>query len=142
MRPVDVLLDWYHRPTEICYAKLDHLCLNATLTCLVQFYLTLRTPSLCWCDNVFCRMSRLREPPPKFLPREWKHANDVHYGNAESERIRSELLTADSQRLMEQCDRATKRMQEQASKRLGKQLLFLPLTHQAFPPLTEMIYCY
>ncbi|XP_031429251.1 tektin-1 [Clupea harengus] len=67
-------------------------------------------------------MSRLREPPPKFLPREWKHANDVHYGNAESERIRSELLTADSQRLMEQCDRATKRMQEQASKRLEQRI--------------------
>ncbi|XP_062408048.1 tektin-1 [Sardina pilchardus] len=67
-------------------------------------------------------MSRLIEPPPKFLPHEWKHANDVNRGNAESERARSERLTVESQRLMEQCDRATKHMQDQARKRLEQRI--------------------
>ncbi|XP_063061879.1 tektin-1 isoform X2 [Engraulis encrasicolus] len=63
-------------------------------------------------------MSRLVEPAPKFLPHEWKHTNNVQFRNAESERARSERLTAESQRLMEQCDKTAKRMQAEASKKL------------------------
>lgn len=81
-------------------------------------------------------MSRLIEPPHKFLPHEWKHANNINCGNAESERARSERLTVESQQLMDQCDRATKRMQNQASKRLGKQL-FLVFDTLSIMPLTK-----
>ncbi|KAL2096098.1 hypothetical protein ACEWY4_008246 [Coilia grayii] len=67
-------------------------------------------------------MSRLVEPSPKFLPHEWRHGNNVQYRNAESERARSERLTAESERLIEQCEKATKRMQDEASKRLEQRI--------------------
>lgn len=60
------------------------------------------------------------DPPPKFLPPEWRLANQIHYGNAEAERSRSERLTAESKRLIEESGMAAKRMQQDASKRLGK----------------------
>lgn len=50
------------------------------------------------------------DPPPKFLPPEWRLANQIHYGNAEAERSRSERLTAESKRLIEESGMAAKRM--------------------------------
>ncbi|XP_014017688.2 tektin-1 isoform X2 [Salmo salar] len=67
-------------------------------------------------------MSRLMDPPPKFLPPEWRLANQIHYGNAEAERSRSERLTAESKRLIEESGMAAKRMQQDASKRLEQRI--------------------
>ncbi|XP_071214540.1 tektin-1-like [Salvelinus alpinus] len=62
-------------------------------------------------------MSRLMDPQPKFLP-EWRLANQIHYGSAEAERSRSERLTAESKRRIEESGMAAKRMQQDANKRL------------------------
>ncbi|XP_024298038.1 tektin-1 [Oncorhynchus tshawytscha] len=67
-------------------------------------------------------MSRLMDPPPKFLPPEWRLANQIHYGNAEVERSRSERLTAESKRLIEESGMAAKRMQQDANKRLEQRI--------------------
>uniref|UniRef100_A0A673X8C5 Uncharacterized protein n=1 Tax=Salmo trutta TaxID=8032 RepID=A0A673X8C5_SALTR len=64
-------------------------------------------------------MSRLMDPQPKFLP-EWRLANQIHYGSAEAERSRSERLTAESKRRIEESGMAAKRMQQDVNKRLGK----------------------
>uniref|UniRef100_A0A672MBA4 Uncharacterized protein n=1 Tax=Sinocyclocheilus grahami TaxID=75366 RepID=A0A672MBA4_SINGR len=66
-------------------------------------------------------MSRLMGPPDKFLPSEWKHANQVQFRSSEAERPHSQRLTAECQRLIEESDRSTKRMQQDALKKLGKQ---------------------
>uniref|UniRef100_A0A8C7IHH6 Tektin n=1 Tax=Oncorhynchus kisutch TaxID=8019 RepID=A0A8C7IHH6_ONCKI len=65
-------------------------------------------------------MSRVMDPQPKFLPPEWRLANQIHYGSAEAERSRSERLSAESKRLIEESGMAAKRMQPDANKRLGK----------------------
>ncbi|CAB1347669.1 unnamed protein product [Coregonus sp. 'balchen'] len=67
-------------------------------------------------------MSRLMDPPPKFLPPEWRLANQIHYGSAEAERSRSERLTAESKRLIEESGMAAKRMQQDANKRLEQRI--------------------
>ncbi|XP_030633677.1 tektin-1 [Chanos chanos] len=67
-------------------------------------------------------MSRLLEPPAKFLPPEWKYANQVHLRNAEAERARSERLTAECRRLIEESNKSAKRMQKDASKRLEQRI--------------------
>ncbi|XP_041733466.1 tektin-1 isoform X2 [Coregonus clupeaformis] len=67
-------------------------------------------------------MSRLMEPQPKFLPPEWRLANQIHYGSAEAERSRSERLTAESKRLIEESGMAAKRMQQDANKRLEQRI--------------------
>ncbi|KAI4902340.1 hypothetical protein NFI96_014072 [Prochilodus magdalenae] len=67
-------------------------------------------------------MSRVMEPPQKFLHSEWKHANRVHFGSAEAERARSERLSAECRRLIEESERSAKRMQQDANKRLEHRL--------------------
>lgn len=66
-------------------------------------------------------MSRLLGPPDKFLPSEWKHANQVHFRSSEAERAQSERLAAECQRLIEESNKYTNRMQQDAQKRLGMQ---------------------
>ncbi|KAL4647560.1 tektin-1-like [Arapaima gigas] len=63
-------------------------------------------------------MSRLMEVQPKFLMSEWHQANRMHYGNVEAKRLRSERLVAESQRLVEESDKATHRMQQEVNQRL------------------------
>ncbi|KPP75479.1 tektin-1-like [Scleropages formosus] len=65
-------------------------------------------------------MSRLRlvEMQPKFLMSDWHQANRMHYGNVEAKRLQSERLVAESQRLVEESDKATQRMQQEVNQRL------------------------
>ncbi|XP_043114385.1 tektin-1 [Puntigrus tetrazona] len=67
-------------------------------------------------------MSRLMGPPEKFLPSEWKHANQVHFRSSEAERSLSQRLTAECQRLIEESDRSTKRMQQDAQNKLEQRI--------------------
>lgn len=60
-------------------------------------------------------------PPNKFLPHEWKHANQVQFRRSEEERTRSEKLTSECKRLIEESNASTKRMQQDAQKKLGTQ---------------------
>ncbi|KAL1260996.1 hypothetical protein QQF64_008823 [Cirrhinus molitorella] len=68
------------------------------------------------------KMSRLMGPPDKFLPSEWKHANQVHFRSSEAERSQSQRLTAECQRLIEESDKSTKRMQQDAQKKLEQRI--------------------
>lgn len=65
-------------------------------------------------------MSQVLKAPPKFLPSEWKHANQVHFRNAEAERARSERLTDDCKRLIEESEKSVRRMQQDNKNSLGK----------------------
>uniref|UniRef100_A0A672LE10 Uncharacterized protein n=1 Tax=Sinocyclocheilus grahami TaxID=75366 RepID=A0A672LE10_SINGR len=65
-------------------------------------------------------MSGLMGSPDKFLPSEWKHANQVHFRSSEAERSLSQRLTAECQRLVEESDKSTKHMQQDAQKKLDK----------------------
>ncbi|MCI4386124.1 hypothetical protein PGIGA_G00058720 [Pangasianodon gigas] len=67
-------------------------------------------------------MSQVLKAPPKFLPSEWKHANYVHFRSAEAERARSERLTAECKRLIEDSEKSVRRMQQDANNRLEKRL--------------------
>ncbi|XP_067307767.1 tektin-1 [Pseudorasbora parva] len=67
-------------------------------------------------------MSRLMGPPDKFLPSEWKHANQVHFRSSEAERAHSERLTAECQRLIEESNTHTKHMQQDAQKKLEQRI--------------------
>ncbi|XP_055052953.2 tektin-1 [Misgurnus anguillicaudatus] len=67
-------------------------------------------------------MSRMMGPPNKFLPPEWKHANQINYRRSEEERARSEKLTAECKRLIEESNKSTKRMQQDAQKSLEQKL--------------------
>ncbi|XP_067102937.1 tektin-1 [Osmerus mordax] len=67
-------------------------------------------------------MSRLMGPPQKFMPPEWRLANQLQYVSAEAERARSERLIAESKRLMEESDNTAKRMQRDANQRLEQRI--------------------
>lgn len=64
-------------------------------------------------------MSQVLKAHPKFLPSEWKHANHVHFRIAEAERARSEQLTEECKRLIEDSEKSVRRMQQDANNRLG-----------------------
>jgi len=66
-------------------------------------------------------MSRLMGPPAKFLPSQWKHANQVHFRSSEAERAHSEKLRAECQRVIEESNKSTKHKQQDAQKKLGMQ---------------------
>lgn len=65
-------------------------------------------------------MAKLLQPPPKFLPSEWHLANKNQYHKAEAERSRSERLVAESERLVDEIDKSTRRSQSDVNKKLGK----------------------
>ncbi|XP_069040451.1 tektin-1 [Lepisosteus oculatus] len=67
-------------------------------------------------------MSRLIQLPPKFLPPEWQLANQMRYSSAAAERSRSERLSAESQRLVEETEKATRRAQEDVTKKLEQRI--------------------
>ncbi|NP_001007398.2 tektin-1 [Danio rerio] len=67
-------------------------------------------------------MSRLMGPPDRFLPSEWKHANQEHYRSSEAGRKHSEKLTAECERLIEECNKSNKRMQHDTQKRLERRI--------------------
>lgn len=65
-------------------------------------------------------MAKLLQPPPKFLPSEWHVANKNQYHKAEAERSRSERLVAESQRLVDEIEKTTRKSQSDVNKKLGK----------------------
>lgn len=65
-------------------------------------------------------MARLVQAPPKFTPPEWHTSNFVKYNNAEEQRLRSERLTDESQRLIEEVEKTTRRSQRDVNKKIGK----------------------
>lgn len=65
-------------------------------------------------------MSRLEGPRHRLLLQQWRQTSGVNPVDIEMERTRSELLTAESKRLILESDKASKHMQQDANKRLGK----------------------
>lgn len=72
-------------------------------------------------------MAKLLQPPPKFLPSEWQVANKNQYHRAEAQRSRSERLVAESQRLVDEIEKTTRKSQSDVDKKLGKMRHLLPL---------------
>lgn len=67
-------------------------------------------------------MAKLLQSPPKFLPSEWYLAHKNQYHKAEAERSRSERLVAESQRLVDEIDKSTRKSQSDVNKKLGKKM--------------------
>ncbi|KAM5273055.1 tektin-1 [Ctenodactylus gundi] len=67
-------------------------------------------------------MAELLKPPPKFLPSEWHLANKSLYHKAEAQRSRSERLVAESQRLVDEIDKSTRKSQSDVNKKLEQRL--------------------
>ncbi|XP_008154968.1 tektin-1 [Eptesicus fuscus] len=67
-------------------------------------------------------MAKLLQPPHKFLPSEWHLANKSQYHKAEAERSRSERLVAESERLVDEIDKSTRKSQSDVNKKLEQRL--------------------
>ncbi|XP_047614496.1 tektin-1 [Phacochoerus africanus] len=67
-------------------------------------------------------MAKLLQPPPKFLPSEWHIANKNQYHRAEAQRSRSERLVAESQRLVDEIEKTTRKSQSDVNKKLEQRL--------------------
>ncbi|XP_032695780.1 tektin-1 [Lontra canadensis] len=67
-------------------------------------------------------MAKLLQPPPKFLPPEWHVANKNQYHRAEAQRSRSERLVAESQRLVDEIEKTTRKSQSDVDKKLEQRL--------------------
>ncbi|XP_032178120.1 tektin-1 [Mustela erminea] len=67
-------------------------------------------------------MAKLLQPPPKFLPSEWQVANKNQYHRAEAQRSRSERLVAESQRLVDEIEKTTRKSQSDVDKKLEQRL--------------------
>ncbi|NXX93400.1 TEKT1 protein, partial [Centropus bengalensis] len=63
-------------------------------------------------------MARLLQAPPKFLPSEWDIANKLQRACAEVQKSRSERLTAESQRLLDEIEKTTQKTQSEVKKRI------------------------
>ncbi|XP_069730344.1 tektin-1 [Phaenicophaeus curvirostris] len=63
-------------------------------------------------------MARLVQGPPKFHPSEWDMANKMQCASAEAQKCRSERLTAESQRLVDEIERTTRKTQSDVSKKI------------------------
>ncbi|XP_062031466.1 tektin-1 [Lepus europaeus] len=67
-------------------------------------------------------MAKLLQSPPKFLPSEWQVANKSQYHRAEAQRCRSERLVAESQRLVDDIEKTTRKSQSDVNKKLEQRL--------------------
>ncbi|XP_057168086.1 tektin-1 [Ursus arctos] len=67
-------------------------------------------------------MAKLLQTPPKFLPSEWHIANKNQYHRAEAQRSRSERLVAESQRLVDEIEKTTRKSQSDVDKKLEQRL--------------------
>lgn len=65
-------------------------------------------------------MAKLLQALPKFLPLDWYIANKNQYHRAEAQKSRSERLVAESQRLVDEVDKRTRKSQSDVNKKLGK----------------------
>ncbi|XP_048221840.1 tektin-1 [Perognathus longimembris pacificus] len=86
-------------------------------------------------------MARLIQPPPKLLPAEWQIINKSHYHRAEAQRSRSERLVAESQRLVEEINKSTRRSQGDSNKKLEHRLQELKFWRQELDDkLQQLVY--
>ncbi|OWK13932.1 TEKT1, partial [Cervus elaphus hippelaphus] len=67
-------------------------------------------------------MAKLLQQPPKFLRAEWQIANKNQYHRAEAQRSRSERLVAESQRLVDEIEKTTRKSQSDVNKKLEQRL--------------------
>ncbi|KAM5150498.1 tektin-1 [Callospermophilus lateralis] len=67
-------------------------------------------------------MAKLLQSPPKFLPSEWHISNKNQYHRAEAQRSQSERLVAESQRLVDEIDKTTRKSQSDANKKIEQRL--------------------
>ncbi|MBZ3877146.1 Tektin-1 [Sciurus carolinensis] len=67
-------------------------------------------------------MAKLLQSPPKFLPSEWHIANKNQYHRAEAQRSQSERLVAESQRLVDEIDKTTRKSQSDVNKKIEQRL--------------------
>ncbi|NXU76039.1 TEKT1 protein, partial [Oreotrochilus melanogaster] len=63
-------------------------------------------------------MARLLQAPPKFHPSEWDLANKMQCASTESQKSRSERMTAESQRLLDEIETTTKRTRSDVNKKI------------------------
>lgn len=64
-------------------------------------------------------MARLLQAAPKFHPAEWDIANRMQWASTESQKSRSERVTAESQRLLEEIEKTTQKTQSDVNKKIG-----------------------
>lgn len=67
-------------------------------------------------------MAKLMQVPPKFLPQEWCLANKTRYVASEAQRINSERVTAESQRLVDEIEKTTQNTQKDVNKKLDQRI--------------------
>ncbi|XP_055983854.1 tektin-1 isoform X3 [Sorex fumeus] len=67
-------------------------------------------------------MAKLVQSPPKFLLSEWIIANKDQYHRANAQRSQSERLVSESQRLVDEIEKSTKRSQSDVNKKLEQRL--------------------
>lgn len=65
-------------------------------------------------------MARLVQPPPKFTHPEWVISNHVKYAGAEGERAAAERIGDEIQRIIEDTDKITFKVQRDVGKKFGK----------------------
>ncbi|KAM6110800.1 tektin-1 [Pterocles gutturalis] len=63
-------------------------------------------------------MARLLQPPPKFHPSEWDIANKMQCASTESQQSRSECMIAESQRLLDEIEKKTRKTQSDVNKKI------------------------
>ncbi|NXM84988.1 TEKT1 protein, partial [Oenanthe oenanthe] len=63
-------------------------------------------------------MARLLQDPPKLHPSEWYTANNLQRARTESQKSRSECMTAESWRLVDEIEKTTQKTQNDVNKKL------------------------
>ncbi|XP_010128777.1 PREDICTED: tektin-1 [Chlamydotis macqueenii] len=63
-------------------------------------------------------MARMLQAPPKFHPSEWDTANKMQRATTESQKSRSEHVTAESQRLLNEIEKTTQKTQSDVNKKI------------------------
>lgn len=64
-------------------------------------------------------MARLLQAPPKFNLSEWDIANKMQCASTESQKSRSERTIAESQRLLDEVEKTTRKTQSDVNKKIG-----------------------
>ncbi|XP_021497346.1 tektin-1 [Meriones unguiculatus] len=67
-------------------------------------------------------MAKLLQSPSKFLPEEWYIANKRQYHRAATQRSQSERLVSESQRLVDEIEKSTRKSQSDVNKKLEQRL--------------------
>lgn len=67
-------------------------------------------------------MAKLLQPPPKFLHSEWVIANKNQYHKAEAQRSKSERVVTESQRLVDEIEKSTRRSQSDVNKKIEQRI--------------------